>query len=124
VLFDTTQLALERAIEGAGKRHEALAANLANANTPGYQRVDVDFHGALAAAMGGSDDTRSALDRLSFTPAKDMSAGATRADGSTVDIDAESAKLAENALEQQAAVQVAHARLGILKAAMGIGGTS
>ena len=45
MLFDTTQLALERAIEGAGKRHEALAANLANANTPGYQRVDVDFHG-------------------------------------------------------------------------------
>ncbi len=51
MLFDTTQLALERAIEGAGKRHEALAANLANANTPGYQRVDVDFHGALASAM-------------------------------------------------------------------------
>jgi flagellar basal-body rod protein FlgB len=124
VLFDTTQLALERAIEGAGKRHEALAANLANANTPGYQRVDVDFHGALAAAMAGGQDTRTALDRLSFTPAKDASAGATRADGSTVDVDAESAKLAENALEQQAAVQVAHARLGILRAAMGIGGAS
>ena len=121
MLFDTTQLALERAIEGAGKRHEALAANLANANTPGYQRVDVDFHGALAAAMAGGEDTRSALDRLSFTPAKDMTAGATRADGSTVDVDAESAKLAANALEHQAAVQVAHARIGILKAAMGTG---
>jgi flagellar basal-body rod protein FlgB len=121
VLFDTTQLALERAIEGAGKRHEALAANLANANTPGYQRVDVDFHGALAAAMtGGEDDANTALQGLSFAPTKDASAGATRADGSTVDVDAESAKLAANALEQQAAVQVAHARLGIIKAAMGM----
>jgi flagellar basal-body rod protein FlgB len=121
VLFDTTQLALERAIEGAGKRHEALAANLANANTPGYQRVDVDFHGTLAAAMsGGEDDARTALQGLSFAPTKDASAGATRADGSTVDVDAESAKLAANALEQQAAVQVLHARLGILKAAMGV----
>jgi flagellar basal-body rod protein FlgB len=120
VLFDTTQLALERAIEGAGKRHEALAANLANANTPGYQRVDVDFHGALAAAVARGD--RTALEGLSFSPAKDASAGATRADGSTVDVDAESAKLAANALEQQAAVQVAHARIGILKAAMGTGG--
>jgi flagellar basal-body rod protein FlgB len=121
VLFDTTQLALERAIEGAGKRHEALAANLANANTPGYQRVDVDFHGALAAAMtGGEDDANTALQGLSFAPTKDASAGATRADGSTVDVDAESAKLAANALEQQAAVQVAHARIGILKAAMGV----
>jgi flagellar basal-body rod protein FlgB len=120
VLFDTTQLALERAIEGAGKRHEALAANIANANTPGYQRVDVDFHGALQAAMGSSDDSRTAVESLAFSPAKDASAGATRADGSTVDIDSESAKLAANALEQQAAVQVAHARIGILKAAMGV----
>jgi len=120
VLFDTTQLALERAIEGAGKRHEALAANIANANTPGYHRVDVDFHGALQAAMGGDEDSNTALEGLSFSAAKDASAGATRADGSTVDIDSESAKLAANALEQQAAVQVAHARLGILKAAMGV----
>jgi len=86
VLFDTTQLALERAIEGAGKRHEALAANIANANTPGYQRVDVDFHGALQAAMGGDEDSNTALEGLSFSAAKDASAGATRADGSTVEL--------------------------------------
>jgi flagellar basal-body rod protein FlgB len=121
VLFDTTQLALERAIEGAGKRHEALAANLANANTPGYQRVDVDFHGALASAIDRGEESRQALDSLSFSPARDASAGAVRADGSTVDVDSESAQLAANALEHQAAVQVAHARIGILKAAMGTG---
>ena len=121
MLFDTTQLALERAIEGAGKRHEALAANLANANTPGYQRVDVDFHGALASAINRGEESREALGALSFAPARDASAGAVRADGSTVDVDAESAKLAANALEHQAAVQVAHARIGILKAAMGTG---
>jgi flagellar basal-body rod protein FlgB len=45
-----------------------------------------------------------------------------RADGSSVDIDAESAKLAANALEQQAAVQVARTRTAILQAAMGTGG--
>jgi flagellar basal-body rod protein FlgB len=117
VLFDTTQLALEGAIRGAGVRHQALAANLANANTPGYQRVDVDFHGALAAAI----ESPEALSSLSFSAARDASAGAVRADGSTVDVDAESAKLAANSLEHQAAVQVAHARIGILKAAMGTG---
>ena len=57
---------------------------------------------------------------MTFTPEADAS-GAVRADGSTVDVDAESAKLAANALEHQAAVQVAHARIGILKAAMGTG---
>lgn len=118
VLFDTTQLALERAISGASTRQEALAANIANADTPGYQRVDVDFHGALAAAMGSSD-RRSALERTGFTPTVDKSAGAMRADGSTVDMDAEQAKLAANALDQQAAVQVAASRIQILKFAIG-----
>jgi flagellar basal-body rod protein FlgB len=122
VLFDATQAALEASIAGAAQRHQALAANIANANTPGYQRVDVDFHSTLAAALAdGRADASSQLQSLTFTPQVDAS-GATRADGSSVDIDAESAKLAENALDQQAAVQVAHARIGILKAAMGVGG--
>jgi flagellar basal-body rod protein FlgB len=122
MLFDTTQAALEASIAGAAQRHQALAANIANANTPGYQRVDVDFHSTLAAALGdGSGDASSRLQHTAFATQVDA-AGATRADGSTVDIDSESAKLAENALEQQAAVQVAHARIGILKAAMGVGG--
>jgi flagellar basal-body rod protein FlgB len=125
VLFDTTQIALERAISGASMRNEALASNLANANTPGYQRVDVDFHSALASALGSAADAggaQSSLDSLSFAPQVDASAGATRADGSTVDVEAESAKLSANALEQQAEVQIAHARIGILQSAIGVPG--
>ena len=118
MLFDTTQLALQGAIQGTSARQNALAANIANADTPGYRRVDVDFHSALASAMGSSDKT-SALENLSFTPTVDKSVGATRADGSTVDIDSESAKMAANALGQQAAVQVATARDSILKSAIG-----
>src|SRR3954452_15280245 len=119
VLFDTTQLALERSISGASQRQEALAANLANADTPGYQRVDVDFHGALASAMGASDP-RSAVQSTSFATQADRSVGAVRADGSTVDVDAESAKLAANALDQEPAVQVLHARLAIMRSAIGV----
>jgi len=70
----------------------------------------------------GSSDRSSALERTGFTPAVDKSVGATRADGSTVDMDSEQAKMAANALEQQAAVQVATARISILKMAMGGGG--
>lgn len=120
MLIDTTQLALERAIAGAGQRHEALAANLANATTPGYRRVDVDFHGALAAALG-STDARDAVERTGFATQVDETVGATRADGGSIDPDAESAKLAANALEQQAAVAVARTRNAILRAAMGVG---
>ena len=119
MLFDTTQLALERSISGAAQRHEALAANIANASTPGYQRVDVDFHGALAAAMG-SDDARTAVEHTGFTTQADRAVGATKADGGSIDVDAESAKLAANALDQQAAVSVAKTRNAILRSAMGV----
>jgi flagellar basal-body rod protein FlgB len=119
VLFDTTQLALERTIAGASQRHNALAANLANAATPGYRRVDVEFHGALAAALGSSD-AKSAVERTGFAPQVDSTVGATQADGNTIDVDNESAKLAANALEQQAAVSVAKTRNAILRAAMGV----
>jgi flagellar basal-body rod protein FlgB len=120
VLFDTTQLALQQAISGASVRQQALSANLANADTPGYRRVDVDFHGALAAAMSQGAYAPTALDQLSFTPQTDASAGAVRADGNTVDIDSESAKLAENALDQETMVQVAQTRIHILESAIGV----
>jgi len=119
VLFDTTQLALERTIAGASQRHNALAANIANASTPGYRRVDVDFHGALAAALGSSD-AKNAVQTAGFTTQAD-SIGVTQADGNSIDIDNESAKLAANALEQQAAVSVAKTRNAILRSAMGVG---
>jgi flagellar basal-body rod protein FlgB len=122
VLFDTTQLALQGVITGAAQRQDALAANLANANTPGYQRVDVDFHSALQAALSQGANAAPALDRMTFTPQADRSAGAVQADGSTVDPERESAQLAENAMEQEAAVQVAQARIHILESAMGVGG--
>ena len=119
MLIDTTQLALERTISGAAQRHEALAANLANATTPGYRRVDVDFHGALNAALG-SDDAREAVESTAFVAQADSSVGATKADGGSIDVDAESAKLSANALEQQAAVAVARTRNAILRSAMGV----
>ena len=120
MLFDTTQLALERTIEGAATRQAALAANLANANTHGYHRVELDFHGTLAAALGerGGLERRAAVERAAFSTAAGGE-GAVRMDGGSVDVDAESARLAANALEHQAAVTIARARVDILGAAMG-----
>jgi flagellar basal-body rod protein FlgB len=117
LLFDTTQLALQRAIGGAAQRHEALAGNLANANTPGYQRQDVEFHSVLRNAIAGGDSA--AVGRVTFAAQRDPTA-VTRADGNSVDAESESAKMAANALEQQAAIQVAASRIAILKSAMGV----
>jgi flagellar basal-body rod protein FlgB len=114
-LFDSTQLALETAMRGASLRQELLTNNLANINTPGYQRQDLDFHSALQSAQAsGIDPTE-----VSFRPSTDPTR-TVRADGSGLDADQESAALAKNTLEYQALTQVLGARNTIMQIAMGV----
>jgi flagellar basal-body rod protein FlgB len=115
-LFDTTDLSLQAAIRGSGLRQTALAQNIANANTPGYQRKDVDFESSLRAAMGSGQNP----DSLQFGIETDASAP-MQPDGNSVDIDTESAKLAENGLNYESLVTVAKGRLEILQSAIGGG---
>ncbi|MDP8943595.1 MAG: flagellar basal body rod protein FlgB [Actinomycetota bacterium] len=115
-LFDTTQIGLERAISGASLRQSVLAGNIANANTPGYARRDVDFHGALRTAMANGERD---LGKVQFAPRVDSGA-VLRADGNGVDVDVESANLAKNGLEYQSLVAVARGRIDIIRAAMGV----
>lgn len=115
-LFDTTDLTLQAAIRGSGLRQTALAQNLANANTPGYQRKDVDFESSLRAAMASGQNP----DSLQFSVQTDASAP-MQPDGNSVDIDTESSKLAENGLDYESLVSVAKGRLDILQSAIGGG---
>jgi flagellar basal-body rod protein FlgB len=114
-LFDVTQKTLERALLGASLRERALANNVANANTPGFKRSDLDFHGALRSALGGG---ASSVERAEFAPERDLTTAA-RADGNNVDIDLEMAGLSETSLTYQALVSVAAARARMLGTAIG-----
>lgn len=116
-IFDPTQMALERAISGATLRNTVLVNNIANADTPGFQPSDVDFHGALQSAI---EDGPEAIESLQMTPEQGAPV-AMRADGNGVDAEAESAKLSENGLELNALVSVAGVRIQILRTAMGAG---
>ncbi|MGH2943244.1 MAG: flagellar basal body rod protein FlgB [Solirubrobacteraceae bacterium] len=111
-------MGLERAIAGAGMRQETLAGNIANANTPGYQRKDVDFHTTLRAALQ-SDTPSDAVPDVTFSAATETT-GAMRFDGNGVDIDVESATMASNALEYETLVSVARGRTDVLRSAMGV----
>jgi flagellar basal-body rod protein FlgB len=115
-LFDTTQLGLERALSGAARRQSAIAANLANVNTPGYRRQDVDFHSALRDAFGRSRDAVAAVDAV----AQVDRTSTVRVDGNSVDVDTEAAAQAKNGLEYEALSTVLKARNDILQIAMGV----
>lgn len=100
-------------MRGAAMRETLLTNNLANVETPGYKRQDVDFHATLAAALQSAQP----LDSVSFQPVTYQQS--VRADGNGVEPDQESANLAENGLEYQALTQVMSARNAILQYAMG-----
>jgi flagellar basal-body rod protein FlgB len=116
-LFDTTQTGLERALSGSSLRQQAIAQNLANVNTPGYRRQDVDFASALHAAW---DQGTAKVESVDPAVAVDQSA-VMRADGSSVDIDTEAANQAKNGLQYEAISAVMKSRTAILRSAIGIG---
>ena len=48
---------LDKAADAAWIRNDAIANNIANVDTPGYKRQDVDFEGELQRALGNSKYT-------------------------------------------------------------------
>ncbi len=101
-------------------RHAAIASNIANADTPGYQAVDVTFGQALDRALGlvvthpAHRPGVRARAREAVVPA----GGIPRRDGNDVDIDREMAKLARNQIEYQFLARVLGGRFRKLKEAI------
>ncbi len=80
------------------QRHAALTANLANVNTPGYKRKDVDFNLTLEEAMGESRGTS----RFNSNHSPNSNNNSLRLDGNNVDLEKEVMALAETELRYQA----------------------
>lgn len=78
------------------QRHALLANNLANVNTPGYKRRDMDFNIVLQEEMN------SPANRLSGGESGTSTGGAIRLDGNGVDLEKEVMSLAETELRYQA----------------------
>ena len=113
-LLDTTQLSLEAAMRGSMLRQTLLTNNLANADTPGYQRQDVNFQSTLDSALSAGQSPNA----VTFTP--QVISGAVSADGNGVNGEQDAANLAENGLLYEDLTAVAAQREQILKTAMGV----
>lgn len=116
-LFDLTDLAIARGLDGAGLRQQALTNNLANANTPDFKRSDVNFQSSLAAALSSADPT-AAVRGLTFQAVTD-GGGTMTADGNNVDVDAELADLTQNSLAYESMLSIEKTRMGMLQNAIG-----
>jgi flagellar basal-body rod protein FlgB len=102
-IFDKQFDGLQKSLELHFRRNEAIGSNIANAETPQYRAVDLNFAGELNRAMTGAqgqvaktnpqhlDISSSEMAHLS----PDLS-GATKPDGNNVDIDVQMGRLAFN----------------------------
>lgn len=96
------------------QRQQVLASNIANADTPNYKARDLDFKAALQSALQGTSATdgttlaTTALGHLAGNPGAAAEAGLLyrtpaqgSVDGNTVNMDAERAAFADNAVHYE-----------------------
>jgi flagellar basal-body rod protein FlgB len=123
---------LLKAMDGLTLRAEAIAANIANADTPGYKAKAVEFEGALRDALGVGHqlpvvegDRRHIVHRSTDAVAPEIyddPNGVESLDGNTVDRASEMAKLVENQQLYDASAEMIKRKLGMLKYAISEGG--
>ncbi len=117
----------QRALALLNRRGEILAANLANADTPGYKARDIDFRALLGEAAGGRrlpltvtrqghiqpggdhEQPDGLLYRVPHQPALD---------GNTVEAAEEQVRFSENAMRYLAEVRFASGKVRSIKQAI------
>jgi flagellar basal-body rod protein FlgB len=102
-------------------RQEAIASNIANAETPGYRRVDVaaDFSQTLKARMSsGSPVSMSDITSLKPRLAEDPSVRAVRPDGNSVEMETELMAMSRNRVDHEFLTNLVGSHIKSLKAAI------
>jgi flagellar basal-body rod protein FlgB len=121
-----------------GLRQEVLAADIANASTPGFKATDVDFAQALESATGGAGTPGARSRFLLVDDGDQMQAGNTGGDasaaaasavkyqqgtqvsldGNSVDLDLEKTTAAANAVDYEAVASFTTLTLKMLSIAI------
>lgn len=99
-------VAAKKLLDVTELRHQAIASNLANLETPHYKRMDVapTFADQLRQAVQSRDADR--IRRLEPEMARDAQAVTTRKDGNNVQLESELLRLNRNFLEHQLETQL------------------
>ena len=99
---------LSLALDEASLRQQAISSNIANINTPGYQRVDVSssFENAYQNALSdlSSGGSVGSMPAASITTAAEQ--GPARPDGNTVQLESEMLGLAQNSAKYEFASEM------------------
>ena len=100
---------LDKAADASWKRENLIANNIANADTPGYKRQDIDFQALLKEELNNYkyqnlDQKINSVDLTRLNPMiyTDHGNYSYRLDGNNVDMDTEQVELASEQIKYQA----------------------
>ena len=127
-VFDYADV-LNKAADASWLRHQAIANNIANIDTPYYKRQDVDFESVLEYELRHFQyeplDVKVKnvhLNRLDVGTYTDMENYSYRIDKNNVDVDQEASQLAKNQIKYQGLVNSMTQEFSRTKTAIGNGG--
>lgn len=120
---------LSQALNLRTMRHQVLASNIANADTPHYKARDFSFDEAMQSAMGSNSFGRGlAMAKTDRGHLNGNGSGVVQmkyradtqsaVDGNTVDMDVERTQIADNAVQYQILTQLISDKFKGLKTAM------
>ena len=126
LVTDTTNQAIQGALDLRFRRQEMLSSNLANLDTPNYQPKDLEFEGALKKIRRNQNDHVA----IQKTDSDHRGTGnplyngddavverpdvLNSVDGNGVDLDREMARFADNSMRYSATVEMMRRRVGIM----------
>lgn len=123
-VFDYVDV-LGKAADASWVRNDVIANNIANVDTPGYKRQDVNFESQLRRALGNSryesvdakvsHVTSTELNARIYTDSANFS---YRLDGNNVDIDTENVELAANQIKYNGLIESINQEFANLKLVM------
>jgi len=105
---------LNQLMNAAQLRQSVISQNLANVNTPGYQRLDVQFEELLAEHLRSGKSPPGEGPAPRVVPEKGLN---QRADGNNVDVDREISQLNRNAMMYQTYSQLMASQFDLLRRA-------
>lgn len=111
-------VATKKMLDVTALRHEAIASNIANVETPGYKRIDVgsSFSEELQSAIASQDVNK--ISNLTPTLSEDGNALAATRDGNTVQLETELMNLNQNTLAHSLETQLVSGTLMRLRMAI------
>lgn len=119
IFHSDNYLLARKLLDATVLREEAIASNIANAETPGYRRLDIapDFAQQLKTRMAAGDF---AATSSSVRPqlAEDLTARTLRPDGNTVEIERELLAMNHNAVQHEFLSELISGNLKQLKMAI------